>query len=62
MSTETREQHIIPHDDLIRHDTAEDCACGPTPYWVVMGEPVGGVLYVHHSLDGREAHERKAQQ
>ena len=54
-----REQHIMPSGDLIEHDTAAECACGPTPYWVIEGEPVNGVLYVHHSLDGREARERR---
>ena len=46
------ERHVTPTDDLIAHDTSEDCACGPEAKF----EP-GGVVYVHHSLDNREAGE-----
>lgn len=44
--------HVVPVDDLIEHETDEDCVCSPTPRF---GE--GGPVYVHHSLDGREVTE-----
>jgi hypothetical protein len=49
-----REQHIMPRGDLVGHETNDECPCGPTPYWVLEDDPPDGVLYVHHSLDGRE--------
>lgn len=44
---------MTPEGDLMEHDTAGDCVCGP------YIEHLGGRdwLYVHHSLDGREKHE-----
>lgn len=48
------EIHVIPFGDLVGHERGEDCACGPTPNFVM-----GGVVYVlHHSLDGREVRDR----
>lgn len=41
--------HVTPSGDLVAHDTAEDCVCGPTPSF-----QSGGIIQIHHSLDGRE--------
>lgn len=41
--------HVVPKDDLIEHLPDDDCPCGPTPKF-----EEGGVVMVHHSLDGRE--------
>lgn len=50
--------HIMPRGDLIEHDAADECVCGPS----VEGRPDEEGSYrwlvVHHSLDGREADER----
>ena len=51
---ETRSPHVMPRGDLIEHGIDEDCPCGPTPQF-----EAGGVVYVHHSLDNREAQEQK---
>ena len=42
-------EHVVPTDDLIAHGTDDECPCGPTPKF-----SDGGVVMVHHSLDGRE--------
>lgn len=39
--------HVIPVDDLIDHETSPECLCGPR-------SEQNGMLFVHHSLDGRE--------
>lgn len=49
-----REVHVMPRNDLIKHDTDEDCICGPDPLCVD-----GGWVYKHHSLDNRELAERR---
>lgn len=41
--------HTIPLDDLIDHEVSDDCVCGPDVEFVS-----GGLIIVHHSLDGRE--------
>jgi hypothetical protein len=50
--------HVVPVDDLVEHDIGEDgdCVCGPDVEFREDGE----ILYVHHSLDGRERFERDA--
>ena len=51
--------HVVPVNDLIEHQTDEDCPCGPTPELVQrFGEPDRWVI-VHHSLDGRELTETR---
>lgn len=53
-----RPVHVVPVGDLIEHDTeGEDCACGPASQPVVRDDGSVGWMVVHHSLDGREAHE-----
>ena len=49
-----RELHVCPPDDPIEHEClGDECVCGPD-----MKFPEGGgVVVVHHSLDGREFHE-----
>lgn len=46
------ELHVVPTDDLIQHEDSESCVCMPTPEFAP-----GGVVLVHHSLDGRELRE-----
>lgn len=47
------ELHVVPNGDLLEHDADEDCVCVPTPRF-----ESGGIVYQHHSLDGRELAER----
>jgi hypothetical protein len=52
--------HVYPEHDLVEHDTSTDepdCACGPETRPVEQEDGSIGWLLVHHSLDGREAHE-----
>jgi hypothetical protein len=49
--------HAVPLDDVIVHGFAADCPCGPTARPVPRDDGSMGWLYVHHSLDGREAAE-----
>lgn len=49
--------HIVPRRDLIVHVLVEDCVCGPSSEYVPNTSGPDGWLYVHHSLDGREARE-----
>lgn len=42
--------HVLPVDDWIAHeDEGDDCVCG-----VDMEFVTGGVIVIHHALDGRE--------
>ncbi len=47
--------HVVPVADQIEHDTDDDysCICGPT----AVHQFDGGLVVVHHSLDGREQSE-----
>lgn len=50
--------HVAPVADLIEHDTdGVECMCGPSTEAVFRDDGSNGWLVVHHSLDGREAHE-----
>ncbi|WP_341719954.1 hypothetical protein QQG74_09710 [Micromonospora sp. FIMYZ51] len=51
--------HVTPVADLIDHDTAGDCPCGPQIERVVRDDGSDGWLHIHHSLDGREQKERQ---
>ena len=42
--------HVIPINDLREHEASADCWCRPTP-------DEEHDLFVHHSLDYREAYE-----
>jgi len=46
------EWHVMPVNDQVDHSDDDECVCGPTPEFLS-----GGVIYKHHSLDGREANE-----
>jgi hypothetical protein len=52
--------HVVPVGDLIEHDTEGPCPCGPTDQPVPRDDGSIGWIAVHHSLDGRERHERPA--
>lgn len=47
--------HVLPLNDLIDHETSEDCVCGPEVELVSAVDD--GWLISHHSLDGREERE-----
>ena len=49
--------HVLPKNDLIGHETDEDCPCGPTVVAVKREDGSVGWVVAHHSLDGREAKE-----
>lgn len=49
--------HVMPIDDLIEHDEADDCVCVPRLDPVEREDGSIGWVIVHHSLDGREATE-----
>lgn len=51
--------HVVPVADIVQHTESDDCVCGPTVEYV-HGETGSGWLTTHHSLDGRERHERSA--
>jgi len=52
--------HTYPERDLIEHDTeSDDCLCGPDVEAVPGTDGYVGWLIKHHSLDGREAREKK---
>lgn len=50
--------HVVPLDDLIVHDFADDCPCGPTTRPSPMPRGRVGWIVTHHSLAGREATEQ----
>lgn len=50
--------HVYPLDDVVAHELADGCACGPTPELVPNPDGPDGWMWTHHSLDGREATER----
>jgi hypothetical protein len=50
-------RHVIPVNDLIEHAMVDDCVCVPRVEPVPRDDGSMGWLYVHHSLDGREAFE-----
>jgi len=52
------ELHVVPCGDLIDHELDEECPCGPTPKPVKRDDGSVGWFWTHHSLDGRELHER----
>ena len=61
VSTMTEQDwHVVPVDDLIEHDASPDCICGPEAEPARREDGSIGYVYTHHSLDGREAEERRA--
>lgn len=53
--------HVLPLGDALPHDEGNDgdCPCGPTTDPCPRDDGTIGWLITHHSLDGREQHERK---
>lgn len=49
--------HVHPDNDAIPHVLTEGCICGPTPELHEAKDGGDNWLYIHHSLDGREASE-----
>jgi hypothetical protein len=49
--------HVVPTNDLIQHDTTDNCPCGVRTEPVVRPDGTIRWLHIHHSLDGREQHE-----
>ena len=58
LETEPGVVHVHPLGDLIEHDVAGNCACGPDVEIVVNADGPDGHVWAHHSLDGRERHEK----
>lgn len=49
--------HVTPMNDLITHDLAHDCHCGPSAEMVATANGGDGWVIIHASLDGRETRE-----
>lgn len=49
--------HVVPVNDLIEHETSDDCPCGPTSEVVTRDDGSIGWVVSHHSLDRREERE-----
>jgi hypothetical protein len=59
--------HVVPNGDLIDHELSVLCVCGPNldterpsgtqPCECGCTSPAAPMVWVHHSLDGREHHE-----
>jgi hypothetical protein len=45
--------HVVPEDDLVGHVLLSTCVCGPD----LSDKSEAGMMYTHHSLDGRELSE-----
>jgi hypothetical protein len=54
--------HVYPPGDLIEHEIADDCPCGPRRKPARSSDESVGWLVVHHSLDGREGREYAARE
>lgn len=50
--------HVVPVNDLIEHEIADECPCGPQQRPEKLEDGSVGWLVVHNSLDGRELRER----
>lgn len=51
------EVHAVPLDDVIVHEFAPDCLCGPRSRCIPREGRADGWTYTHHSVDGREFNE-----
>jgi hypothetical protein len=49
--------HTYPVRDSIIHEASDECPCGPLVEAVFRVDGSNGWTVLHHSLDGREAHE-----
>ena len=55
----SRTVHVYPEADIVEHDTdGDDCVCGPATEPVERDDGTIAWIVIHHSLDGREQHER----
>ncbi len=52
--------HVVPRNDLIKHDSSDGCVCGPNTQTVFRDDGSCGWVVVHNSLDGREKTEGSA--
>ena len=46
----TEPVHVVPIDDLVDHELTPSCVCDPD----LLDVDGGGIVWSHHSLDGRE--------
>lgn len=51
--SEAAEAHVIPIDDLLPHEIAEQCFCRPNPE-LIERENGDAYMFGHSSVDGRE--------
>lgn len=49
--------HVRPINDAIAHWESEDCPCGSSVEHIERDGGGDAWMYIHHSLDGREASE-----
>lgn len=49
--------HVHPNFDVVSHDLTPECVCLPNAECVTTTSGGDNWLYIHHSLDGREADE-----
>lgn len=49
LDDEPKVWHVVPLGDLKEHEDSPDCWCEP-----VLAPEAEDLVYVHHSLDGRE--------
>ena len=54
----TDDLHVTPIDDIVQHEQSDDCVCMPSPEAIKRDDGSVGWMHTHHSLDGRERHER----
>lgn len=45
--------HVMPVDDLVKHEASEDCVCGPRTEPVFREDGSNGWLSIHSPLDRR---------
>lgn len=50
----TGDVHTLPVGDLIVHEAAQDCVCGPSIIPLERDDGSYTWVWLHHSLDGRE--------
>lgn len=48
--------HVIPVQDTVEHEPADDCICGPATQLVECDDGAIGWMMLHHPLGGREHH------
>jgi hypothetical protein len=48
-----RTRHVVPVRDLIAHEIAETCPCGPRSEGLFCPDGMVAWVVLHHPLDGR---------